>query len=586
MHPVIRAQLNQFVETNPSEGFNDADYFEVYSIFSVLNGCLSANIEPFRAHLRGSEFGIDGACILIRGMIATDADEASALVSNDSDTSVDFVFVQSKSGHQFDYGDISRFLDGVYGFFEGQMKNESVQLSDLESAKDVIYEQALRRNPNIHCYFVTTGNYAANKRLNTLVHTEYDRLSNLNLFSSISINMLGARELQQAYRSATSANVSEIEFPKSQTLPNHPDVEEAYIGYVRADQLMHLATASSDDGSLQVDPGVFYDNVRDFNPDSRINRQIIDEIKNGDRPGFVFRNNGVTVIAKTLNRTRDKFRIENYQIVNGCQTCNILFECKDMIEEIYVPFRLIVSQNDTFITSIILGTNNQNPVKDEQFWALKPFMKDLEEYSKNQIDDRKLFIERRENQYRGEAVERTRIVKPTELLKVIVGMYLFEPHRAARDFRRIMAEYDKKIFLDNHDVEPYHLAAYINYKFDFLIRNRRIDREFNIFKYYVFCSIGLRFCHGRSVFSLSRKEQRKACDAIRDLVSQEEQLVEYCRNIFEITKRLLEEKYSKTAPPSREQLRDTLRLDGFNKEFQQQLKSDRCEGVWPNSPIV
>lgn len=573
MHPVIRAQLNQFTEINPSTGFNDSDYFEVYSIFSVLNGRLSANIDPFRAHLRGCEFGIDGACILVRGMLATDADEASALVSDDTETNIDFVFIQSKSGGRFDYGDISRFFDAVYGFFEGHMNDESVQLSDLGSAKDIIYSQPLRRNPNIYCYFVTTGNYQANQYLNTLIQTEYGRLSELNLFDIISINMLGAGELQKAYRSATSANASEIDFPKSQTLPNHPDVKEAYIGYVRADQLMQLATSSSDDGSVRVDPSVFYDNVRDFNPDSRINKQIIAEIHNGDRPGFVFRNNGVTVIAKTLNRTRDKFRIENYQIVNGCQTCNILFECRDMIDEIYVPFRLIVSQDDAFITSIILGTNNQNPVKDEQFWALKPFMKDLEEYSRNQIHDKKLFIERRENQYREEAVERTRIVKPTELLKVIVAMYLFEPHRAARDFRRIMVEYNDLIFLEDHDVEPCHLAAYANYKFDFLIRNRRVDREFNIFKYYVFCAMGLQYCRTRSIFCVNRNEKRHICDRIASLVSNEEEFRNYCAGVFVVTKNLIERKYSKGVPPTREQLRDTLRLDGFNKEFQNQLSA-------------
>jgi hypothetical protein len=37
-------------------------------------------------------------------------------------------------------------------------------------------------------------------------------------------------------------------------------------------------------------------------------------------------NNGVTIIARDLRRTAQKFFIEDYQIVNGCQTSHVLFE--------------------------------------------------------------------------------------------------------------------------------------------------------------------------------------------------------------------------------------------------------------------
>ena len=60
INPIINAQLKNFKEMNPNENLSEADSFEVMSIFSVENGILSENIDPFRVHLKGSEFGIDG----------------------------------------------------------------------------------------------------------------------------------------------------------------------------------------------------------------------------------------------------------------------------------------------------------------------------------------------------------------------------------------------------------------------------------------------------------------------------------------------------------------------------------------------
>ena len=261
-------------------------------------------------------------------------------------------------------------------------------------------------------------------------------------------------------------------------MPVHENVEQAYIGYIKAESLLRLIANLSDDGEhISINKSVFFDNVRDYNPNSAINKRIIEEIENGDRKAFVFRNNGVTVIAKKVHRTGDKFRIEGYQIVNGCQTSNVIFHCRNMIEDIEIPFRLIESKSEDFVTSIIVGTNNQNVIKEEQFWALRPFLKNLEEYSRGQSGDFKLFVERRENQYRNEDVERTRVIKTSELMKVVAAMYLHQPHRAARDFRGIRNEYDGKVFQEGHDIVPYHLACYASYKFEFCIRNNRIDRS-------------------------------------------------------------------------------------------------------------
>jgi hypothetical protein len=221
MNPVIRAQVDQFKESNPAPSYSDSDFFECYSIFSLLNGYLGENVDPFDAHLKGTEFGLDGVCILVEGRAALDPEEAESLILDNKESAVDFIFIQSKSGTGFDYGDISKFFDAAYGFFDATMAGESGQLDTLIETKDVIYRKPWRKNPRIFCLFVTSGTYQQSARTETLIDDQKRRLNQLNLFQSVDIKLLGARELQQGYRAATSSNSSEIVFPKCQTLPEH-----------------------------------------------------------------------------------------------------------------------------------------------------------------------------------------------------------------------------------------------------------------------------------------------------------------------------------------------------------------------------
>lgn len=106
MNPVVKAQLTEFSTTNPIQGFEEQDYFEVYSIFSILNGDLNHNVSAFDAHLKGKEFGLDGVALLVQGNLCLDTDDVVSHL--DKNSLVDFIFFQSKRSEKFDYADISK----------------------------------------------------------------------------------------------------------------------------------------------------------------------------------------------------------------------------------------------------------------------------------------------------------------------------------------------------------------------------------------------------------------------------------------------------------------------------------------------
>lgn len=405
MNPVNKAQVKEFAETFNLTDKQLSEQFELYSVYSILNGGSGEHVDPFDAHLSGTEFGLDGVAIIIQGNLVTDRDEAAAVLDGVNNPQIDFYFFQSKISTDFDYGSVTKFFNGIKEFLNDAMAGESPQLDDLIDVKNYIYQHGVKRqNPGLHCFYVTTGNYDQNARLERLIENTLDEFREMNIFDEerIRIDMLGAGALQRLYRAAVTASAVTVEFDKSITLPENESVEEGYIGYLPASQLLKIVSVVDQDGEiLALNKSVFFDNIRDYNPGSRINKEVAESLAAGRGIDFIFRNNGVTVVAKSIKRTGNNFRIEDFQVVNGCQTSNIVYNNRERISDVNVPFRLIGTRNEDFIFSIISGTNKQNPVRDEQFWSLLPFMKNLEEFARSEPEGRRIYLERRENQYKS-----------------------------------------------------------------------------------------------------------------------------------------------------------------------------------------
>lgn len=570
MNPIIKAQLKTFTEMNTNEDLNEPDLFEVMSIFALENGVLGENIDPFKAHLRGSEFGIDGIAISIQGSLCTDIDEAMEILSLGKNHTSEFHFFQSKTSSSLDYGNISKFLDAVYDFFTDQSLVKGEQIESLAEVKDAIYAYAAKTSPSLRCYYCTTGTGQTSEVIQSLIDSNKARLAELNIFNEIHIECVGAKVIQDGFRSATNSSSAKLNFHKAITMPQHDKVEEAYIGYVPASEILEIALGEPDqEGIRHVNRTLFYDNVRDFNPDSDINKSIISELERGDYPSFVFKNNGITIVSKSIDRKGDLFSLEDYQIVNGCQTTNILAHAREHSAEISVPLRLIGCSDPDFVSSIIVGTNRQNEVREDQFWAMLPFMKDLEEYCASQTVDTRIYIERRDNQYRDVSIERTRIFRPSDLMKVAAAMFFFQPHRAARDHRGIRKEFSNRIFSDKHNVVLYHLSAFALYKFDYLIRSGKVDRSRVIFKFYALYALVKKHWNTPDILDASTKSQKKLTDAVFEIVMDNEQ---FATHIEEVANHL-ENIIAEAELTSREKIRDYIRNESVVNEFTQRLTS-------------
>ena len=128
---------------------------------------------------------------------------------------------------------------------------------------------------------------------------------------------------------------------------------------------------------------LFSDNIRSFLGASEVNENIADTIENYPE-NFVYFNNGITILCKSLNkkplggkeRRYGHFTCEDISIVNGAQTLGTIgsvFEKqtgKEISVSVFVKIISLENANDNLGEQITIATNTQNKVEKRDFVSL------------------------------------------------------------------------------------------------------------------------------------------------------------------------------------------------------------------------
>jgi hypothetical protein len=236
--------------------------------------------------------------------------------------------------------------------------------------------------------------------------------------------------------------------------------------------------------------------VRDFQGENPVNADIAKTITDGAFDQFVLRNNGITIVAKSIKVTSSSYKLEDYQIVNGCQTSHVLYANRSHIKgDLYVPIKLIHTENDDVSQSIIRSTNKQTPVEENDLLALTQFQRDLEDFYKGTPDEIRLFYERRAKQYSSQSdLEKGRITSIGSQLKSFSSMFLELPNQASRYQGTLLKSVKSQVFQTSHRPEAYYVAALAFYRFEVLARRLPpAERGIKSFRYYLLLAFRHRY---------------------------------------------------------------------------------------------
>ena len=462
----------------------------------------------------GGDTGIDAIAVIVNGSLVTDIDSLEEQADRAGSLDVTFVFVQAERSSSFEAAKIGTFAFGVLDFFKeapALQRNDRVQ--DVAAIMAALYRRSSkfkRGNPACRLYYVTTGKWVGDAVLEARRKQTVSDLEATGLFRDVEFSCIDATGLQQLYRQTKNAISREFTFPNKTVVPEIPGVKEAYLGFLPATEFLKLI---QDDGG-EIISGLFYDNVRDWLDSNDVNTEIGETLRSGAGARFVLMNNGITIIARDLRPTGNKFRIEDFSVVNGCQTSHVLFAERAAIDaSVMVPIRLIGTQDEAVINDVIRATNRQTEVKAEQFYALQEFSKQLELFCQAFPDPHKLYYERRTRQYHRLPVEKTRIITPANMIKAYAAMFLAEPHRTTRSYAALKAKVGTDIFVKGHKLDPYYTAAYTLYKLEYFFRNGTLDAKYKPARFHILAATRL-LANPANLPPMNSHEMERLCKVI------------------------------------------------------------------------
>jgi hypothetical protein len=481
MDRITTGLLAEFSREHQIEHLEEDKRFEHFAAFLTCNKHCGEHFDTDDV-VTGvdDQLGIDAIGIIVNGTLVADPDEVQELISTNEYLEATFVFVQAKRSPGFEAAEIGNFGDGVRDFFSAnpQLPRNPAEQAASDTA-EAIYQNSgkmTRGRPTCRLYYVTTGTWGGEPHLVSRARRVVDDLTGLNQFEEVRFEALGANDIRSLYLQSRNKVQCDFVFTDQTALPDMPGVTQAYLGLLKAKTFLSLI--QDETGSMLR--GIFYDNVRDFQDYNAVNSEIAETLRSDQRSRFALMNNGVTVIARTLIVTGHRFHIEDYQIVNGCQTSHVLHDCQDLLDDsVMIPLRLIATTDDDVTASIVKATNRQTEVPEDQLLALGEFQKRLEVFFEVQTDPCRLYYERRSRQYNSMTdVEKTRIVTPANLIRAYAAMFREEPHSTTRNYRGLRDKVGDDIFAANHKLEPYYLSALALYRLEFLFRNRQLDAKF------------------------------------------------------------------------------------------------------------
>jgi hypothetical protein len=524
MHRIIKAHLDSFATNFGLDGEDEKDQFEKFANYTIISSRFSTSYEIDDVTTGPGEDGTDGVAVVIDEEVSVSLEDAQTVfATNRRNHDVDIIFVQAKRSESFDLGDFLKFKDSILRFATHTPYTcpDEVQQNARQIFDVVLREVPKIRNgkPSLTARFVTTGVYHQPPALETALKEFATQLDELGLFAEVDIRFIGRDELTALWVGTYSGIDASLELVSYAPLPKIVGIDEAYLAVVRAsDFVRHLLLTA--DGNLRTQ--VFEENVRSFlGLDNPVNQSISDTLRSGpSATRFPVLNNGITIVSPDVRLQGNTLHLTNFQIVNGCQTSNVLFENREDLNDVMVNIKVVETQNEDVFSELVRATNNQTKIEGPQFLSLRPINKRVEQYFNTyENTDGRLYFERRDRQYVGQDIPTIRIFSLHNAMKCVAAMYCNRPDLASRYPKQMYTELSDTIFADATKEIIFYAACLTLYRFNLLVSNSTIPQNMKRFKWHILPLVRALIC-GKPNYPLNSRQVETAATSIVNVMAQ------------------------------------------------------------------
>jgi hypothetical protein len=486
--------------------------FEDFANFYVLGrqGLYPSSYDAFSTHCAPgeSDYGIDGIIIVVNGVVCETIETFTGLFQNVGQLDVEIHFLQAKNNSCTSLADILKFTSGVKMFL-GDMDlgpsdnlpmDAHERLHDLhEIYSEIINSPRLSVLPTVKMWWVAANKKTIdeNKDVDSRAFSDISKFPVNCPVERVEIKFIGSEALTSIFDEQLGKNECEFDFVNRTTFPdidsemNGSDIEQAFVGVVPISEFLKIIAPNG-----KMDSRIFDENVRDFVGENDVNKDMRETLMDPcSRSTFAYRNNGVTIVAEKVIAPRNHCRLENYQIVNGCQTSNVIFQVfgssADIPGDVLVPIRVIGTRSDAILDLIVMSTNSQTAIDRKDLNARSQVARELERFCDAQRESDRVFFERRQGQFdREKSVVKTRVLCRVDFTKAFAACILRKPYLAIGYSYRFEAG-DESIWdsSNKYPVELFYISGYLLSRIDFFLRNKKIDKKYSSTKLHLISAV-------------------------------------------------------------------------------------------------
>lgn len=443
-----------------------------------------------------SQFGLDAMAIIVNGNLVLGKDDIVTYAKSKK-LDVDILFIQTKTEEKCDIGDLLKTIQATKNFLKDftavTEKNENIinakEIYD-ELFKYDNFKYCTTQSPRCHIYYVTAANEWDRNQVETIcISAKEEITSSLSDIKDAEVRVLGKQYIIDNYRELKNNISVKVSLKNCITLEKINGVKEAYVGYLTGDDFLKIIC----DKDGEIRRKIFYENVRDYQGlENSVNKEIRETIINDSTRGqFILLNNGVTIITKSVTSLGAyEYELSNFQIVNGCQTSNEIYNCKQHVSDIFVPVKIIYTTDIDIISSIVKATNRQSPVPEEAFVALDKYHKNLQMLFSELSKEMPLgmFYERRSGEEDDikDKMGAYQVVTLHGMIRAFVSVYLQKPNIVyGTNPANILKKYKERLFCSSHKEEIYYIASYLFVQFVNMRQRKLLNNSCYQLRFYV-----------------------------------------------------------------------------------------------------
>ncbi|WP_156919165.1 AIPR family protein [Azovibrio restrictus] len=493
MHRIVAALLRDFVDSYQLQEMDEADQFERLVNHCVVTPEVVESYDLADITTTTGDDGLDGVAVIIDQEVMLSREDCEEILADgrrNHDAKV--ILVQAKTSENIDLGEILKFHAAIERFCHNfrDAPKDAIEAN----AKDV-YMAAVDKAGSIRdgklglvIRFSYTGRYLAPEEVERAKTELIARLVDEGYFSSVDYEILDREGIGRAFQMTAAPIEARVDAFSVAALPNIAGVEEAYLAVVPAKKFVDNML-SDETGRLRMH--VFEENVRAFlGPDNPVNSAIGETIRSDESHSrFPVLNNGITIVSPDVRVQGLSITFVDFQIVNGCQTSNVLWINKDNLsDDMMVSLKVIETDSEDVFTDLVRATNSQTKIDDDQFLSLQPVARRIETYFNSFTEDEnRLYFERRDRQYVGQGVPGVKVFDLKILARCVSAVYLDRPDLSYRFPRKIFSDrsISSTAFSEENREIIYYTSCLVYYRMAMLFSNKQIPPEARRFKWHI-----------------------------------------------------------------------------------------------------